>query len=79
MGTTKVRDLTEGDVFDAEELPVQIDPDKYPQIEFELAVVSGVEQDWAPGSHKVVVHTEEHGSWAVDPDHEVTVQRRVRR
>ncbi len=76
---TKVKELTEGDVFDAVELPVEIDPEEYPQIEFELAVVSGVEPDWAPGSNKVVVHTEEHGSWAVDGEHEVQVQSRVRR
>lgn len=76
---TKVRDLTDGDVFDVEELPVEIDLEENPLVEFELAVVSGVEPDWAPGSDKVVVHTEQHGSWAVDPDFEVQVQSRVRR
>lgn len=76
---TKIRDLTEGDVFDAEELPVEIDPEEYPAIEFELAVVSGVELDRRAGSNRVVVHTREHGSWPVPGDHEVLVQSRVRR
>jgi hypothetical protein len=79
MAMTKVRELTEGDVFDLLELPVEVDLEENPLAEYALAVFDSSEPDWAPGSSKLVIHTREHGSWAVDPDAEVQVQTRVRR
>lgn len=76
---TRIRDLVEGEVIDAADLPVEIDLEEWPQVEYQLAIVEGVEKDRAPGSSKFVVHTREHGSWAVDPDFEIQVRSQVRR
>lgn len=73
----KVRELVDGDVIDVADLPVEIDLDEYPLVEYELGVVTRVEPEASTGRH--VVYTREHGSWAVDPDFEVPVRGRVRR
>jgi hypothetical protein len=72
----RVRDLSDGDVIDLQELPYEIDLDENPLVEFELAVVDEVFEEngvwW--------VATAEHGVWrAPDPDFEFQVQTRVRR
>ncbi len=72
---TKVRDLTDGDVIDLQELPYDIDLDEHPLIEFELAVVERVFEE----AGRWWIATDQHGTWRAEPDFEIQVRTRVRR